>query len=38
MGTLRGWPTIVTIADIAWGTTLPAAVAGLAVFLVLQLS
>jgi uncharacterized membrane protein len=38
MATLRGWPTIVTIVDMAWGTALSAAVAGLAAFLVLQLT
>lgn len=38
MATLRGWPTIVTVVDMAWGTALSAAVAGLAAFLVLQLT
>lgn len=38
MATLRGWPTIVTIVDMAWGTVLTAVVAGLAAFLVLQLT
>jgi uncharacterized membrane protein len=38
MATLRGWPTIVTIVDLAWGTFLSAAVAGLAAFVVLQLT
>ncbi len=38
MATLRGWPTIVTIVDMAWGTFLSAAVAGIAAFIVLQLT
>jgi uncharacterized membrane protein len=38
MATLRGWPTIVTVVDMAWGTFLSAAVAGIATFLVLQLT
>ena len=38
MATLRGWPTIVTIIDMAWGTFLSAAVAGIATFAVLQLT
>ncbi len=33
--TMRGWPTIVTIVDMAWGTFLTAAVAGIAAFIVL---
>lgn len=37
MATLRGWPTIVTIVDMAWGTFLSAAVAGIAALVVLQL-
>jgi uncharacterized membrane protein len=38
MATLRGWPTIVTIVDMAWGTLLSAAVAGIATLVVLQLT
>ena len=38
MATLRGWPTIVTIVDMAWGTFLSAAVAGIAAYAVLQLT
>ena len=38
MATLRGWPTIVTVVDIAWGTLLSAAVAAAATFIVLQLT
>jgi len=33
--TMRGWPTIVTLVDMAWGTFLTAAVAGIAAFIVL---
>ncbi|CAN5259933.1 DUF2177 family protein [soil metagenome] len=33
--TMRGWPTIVTVVDMAWGTFLTAAVAGIAAFIVL---
>jgi uncharacterized membrane protein len=33
--TLRGWPTIVTVVDMAWGAVLTAAVAGIAAFVVL---
>ena len=38
MATLRGWPTIVTVVDMAWGTALSAAVAAAATFIVLQLT
>ena len=38
MATLRGWPTIVTIVDMAWGTVLSAAVAGIAAVVILQLT
>jgi uncharacterized membrane protein len=33
--TLRGWPTIVTVVDMAWGTLLTAAVAGIATWITL---
>ena len=33
--TLRNWPTLVTIVDMAWGTFLTAAVAGLATWVTL---
>ena len=33
--TLRGWPTLVTVVDMAWGTFLTAAVAGLATWITL---
>ena len=33
--TLRGWPTLVTVVDMAWGTLLSAAVAGLATWITL---
>lgn len=36
--TLRGWPTIVTVVDMAWGAVLTAAVAGIAAFVVLRIS
>ncbi|MEO7295278.1 MAG: DUF2177 family protein [Candidatus Limnocylindria bacterium] len=36
--TLRGWPTIVTVVDMAWGAVLTAAVAGIAAFVVLRFS
>ena len=35
--TLRGWPSIVTVVDMAWGTVLTAAVASAAGFVVIQL-
>jgi uncharacterized membrane protein len=34
--TLREWPTIVTVVDMAWGAVLTAAIAGLAAFVVLS--
>ena len=34
--TLRGWPTLVTVVDMAWGTVLTAAVAGIAAWLTLS--
>jgi uncharacterized membrane protein len=37
MATLRGWPTIVTVVDLAWGTLLSAAVGGIAAWAVLAL-
>jgi uncharacterized membrane protein len=37
MATLRGWPTIVTVVDLAWGTALSAAVGGIAAWAVLAL-
>jgi uncharacterized membrane protein len=33
--TLRGWPTLVTVVDMAWGTVLTATVAGLATWITL---
>jgi uncharacterized membrane protein len=33
--TLRNWPTLVTIVDMAWGTFLTAAVAGIATWITL---
>lgn len=33
--TLRGWPTVVTLVDMAWGTVLTAAVAGIAAWVAL---
>ncbi len=36
MATVRGWPSIITLVDMAWGTALSAAVAGIAAFVVLQ--
>jgi uncharacterized membrane protein len=33
--TLRGWPTLVTVVDMAWGTFLTAAVAGIATWITL---
>lgn len=33
--TLRGWPTVVTLVDMAWGTVLTAAVAGIATWVAL---
>ena len=36
--TLRGWPTLVTVVDMAWGTVLTAAVAGLATWITLTLA
>ena len=33
--TLRGWPTLVTVVDMAWGTVLTAAVAGIAAWIAL---
>jgi uncharacterized membrane protein len=38
MATLRGWPTIVTVVDMAWGAALSAAVAGIASWAVIALS
>jgi len=38
MATLRGWPTIVTIVDMAWGTVLTAAVGAAAYGLVTWLT
>ena len=37
MATLRGWPTIVTVVDLAWGTALSAAVATIAAWAVLAI-
>jgi uncharacterized membrane protein len=34
--TLREWPTIVTVVDMAWGAVLTAAIAGIAAFVVLS--
>lgn len=34
--TLRGWPTIITIVDMAWGTVLTAVVAGIAAWITLR--
>ena len=34
--TLRDWPTLVTVVDMAWGTFLTAAVAGLATWITLS--
>jgi uncharacterized membrane protein len=34
--TLRNWPTIVTVVDMAWGTFLTAAVAGIAAWITLS--
>jgi uncharacterized membrane protein len=36
MATLRGWPTILTVVDMAWGTALSAAGAAAAPVIVLQ--
>ena len=36
--TLRGWPGIVTLVDMAWGTILTAAVASIAAFVVMWLA
>jgi uncharacterized membrane protein len=33
--TLRNWPTLVTLVDMAWGTALTAAVAGIAAWVTL---
>jgi uncharacterized membrane protein len=33
--TLRDWPTLVTVVDMAWGAVLTAAIAGIAAFVVL---
>ena len=33
--TLRGWPSLVTVVDMAWGTGLTATVAGLAAWITL---
>lgn len=33
--TLWGWPTVVTLVDMAWGTVLTAAVAGIAAWVAL---
>lgn len=33
--TLRGWPSLVTVVDMAWGTILTATVAGLAAWITL---
>ena len=33
--TLRGWPALVTVVDMAWGTFLTAAVAGIATWITL---
>ncbi len=38
MATLRGWPTVVTVVDLAWGTALSAAVAGIGAWAVIALS
>jgi len=35
--TLRGWPTLVRVVDMAWGTVLTAAVAGVAAWVTLTL-
>ena len=35
--TLKGWPNIVTVVDMAWGTVLTALVASAAGFVVIQL-
>jgi uncharacterized membrane protein len=37
MATLRGWPSIVTVVDLAWGTALSAAVAAIAAWAVLAI-
>ena len=36
--TLRSWPTVVTVVDMAWGTALTAAVAGAATWITLSLA
>jgi uncharacterized membrane protein len=38
MATLRGWPTIVTVVDLAWGVALTASVATLATLAVTWLT
>jgi uncharacterized membrane protein len=37
MATVRGWPAILTVVDLSWGTVLSAAVAGSATWVVLAL-
>ena len=32
--TLKGWPAVVTLVDLAWGTVLSSVVAGLAVWII----
>jgi uncharacterized membrane protein len=36
MATLKNWPPILTVVDIAWGTVMTAAVAGAATFVALR--
>ena len=36
--TLRNWPTVVTVVDMAWGTLLTATVAGVATWITLSLA
>jgi uncharacterized membrane protein len=36
--TLRNWPTVVTVVDMAWGTALTATVAGVATWITLSLA
>ena len=35
--TVKDWPIVVTVVDLAWGTALTAAVAGIATFAVIRL-